>query len=1140
MRQSSNFSWLIWPGAFLFGFLPLLPASDWQAEEGWSWRTLEEAKPGAHRFELLEPSVTHVDFKNLVTERSGAANRVLYNGSGVAVGDYDGDGLPDVFFCGLETDSRLYRNLGSWRFVDATLAAGLKVKGVSHRGATFSDLDGDGDLDLLVSSVSSGVTMFRNQGKGEFESGVAIEGRVRNAASMTMTLADIDGNGSLDLYVANYRPSDIRDQGRINLPVRNGQVVVPPVYQGRLLMREGQLSEQGQADQVFLNDGTGRLHEMSWLDGSFLDHRGVALQAPRHGWGLSASFRDLNGDLRPDLYVCNDYWTPDDIWINQGRGVFQLIAPLALRKMSASSMGVDFADYDRDGDLDLFVVDMLSRDAAMRKRQLLAQKPEHDASGRLDFLPQRMRNTLFRNRGDLTFEEVAHFAGVAASDWSWCPIFMDVDLDGYQDLLISAGHFKDTQDEDADALIRSRQKPRAKNASPEAIKRTFVDEMVENNRLYPDLKMPIVAFHNLGNGRFKEVTDDWGTEALAVHHGMATGDFDLDGDLDIVVNNLGSTASFYRNNAVEPRLSVQLVGEAGNTQGVGALVELVERGEAGLAQEVADGGRYLSDSDATLVFGTPRIDKQTSLKVTWRDGRVSLLTKLLPGRAYRIQYSGAGKPEADGSVVAEAEIAKPLFTDRSELIPYYHRESLYDDDTVQPLLPFKLSQSGPKLLWHDLNRDNHLDLIIGGSRGGVVSVFLNDGKGGFSDALRSSRLTGDIVGLVSFEDERESSVLVGITGFESGRPSAVARLWLEGAELQLTSVIDKLPPSIGCLVGGDVDRDGDLDLFVGGGGFPGRYPDAGNSGLYLNEGRDWKLDRANGGRLGVLGVVRDAVWQDLDADGDLDLIVASEWQPIRVFTNLNGRFIERTRQLGLQAHVGLWQCVVTGDFNGDGHRDLLAGNWGLNSPMKATVERPFLLVYGDFASRGQNSLLETEYDDRGRLVVSRPFNELAESLPFLYERFASFKQFSRATVAEVLGDRAKEAKQIGATTFASMVFYGDGHTFRAEQLPAEFQLSPVMDASVAELNGDGIEDVLLAQNSFDGRPGIGRLDDGLTSVGLGQEEGPMLFMQHKLSGLKVHGRPGSLDLGDFDGDGLMDVAIGQNGESLRLFRKNVP
>ena len=354
---------------------------------------------------------------------------------------------------------------------------------------------------------------------------------------MTMALADVDSNGTLDLYVTNNRPSDIRDEGSITLRRVGGKLVIPAQYRKRLVVSGGIVKEYGEADFLFLNDGKAVFRKSSWTEGRFLTPLGEPLSDAPLDWGLSAAFHDINNDGLPDLYVCNDFWTPDRFWINQG-DAFKLLNPKNFGKTSASSMGVDFSDYDRDGDVDLFVVDMLSRGLAMRKRQAPAQ----DLSDRLvnqgKYADQVMRNTLLNNRGDGTFSELANMAGLTASDWSWSPIFLDVDLDGYEDLIITAGHYKDTQDLDVNALIQTRQKPRDRSLSPKQRKLMFSREMMENNRLYPGLNLPVITFRNGGSGAFEEMTLQWGTGDKGIHHGMALADLDLDGDMDLVVNNM--------------------------------------------------------------------------------------------------------------------------------------------------------------------------------------------------------------------------------------------------------------------------------------------------------------------------------------------------------------------------------------------------------------------------------------------------------------------------------------------------------------------------------------------------------------------------------------------------------------------------
>ena len=429
----------------------------WHEESGFRWADLNVPAHGKTGFTLLTPEQTGINFTNVLLEFSGSTNRILHNGSGVALGDYDHDGRLDIFVCGLDSPSALYRNLGGWRFTNVTTVAGLRFKDRYQRGAVFADINGDGALDLLVSTLNRGVVCFLNDGQGQFKDITAEAGTASRYGSVTMALADIDGNGTLDLYVANNRAEDIRNRGRVQIYMRNGQYVIPPEFKDRLVVINGVVREFGEPDLVYLNDGRGRFTPLSWTDGRFVDENGEKLKQAPLDWGQTVALRDLNGDGSPDIYVCNDYWTVDRLWLNDGQGNFRAIEWPALRHLPFSSMGVDFADINRDGYLDFLVTDMQSRDHRLRKRQIYAF--QSDGANGCPGRPQIMRNTLFLNRGDNTFADIADYAGVASADWAWQQIFLDVDLDGYEDLLISAGYFREVQDRDAIAAINAREPP---------------------------------------------------------------------------------------------------------------------------------------------------------------------------------------------------------------------------------------------------------------------------------------------------------------------------------------------------------------------------------------------------------------------------------------------------------------------------------------------------------------------------------------------------------------------------------------------------------------------------------------------------------------------------------------------------------
>ena len=570
---------------------------------------------GKTGFTLLPASVTGINFTNTLPLELALTNLNLLNGSGVALGDYDGDGLCDIYLCNLNGTNALYKNLGNWQFKDVTAEVGAACPGQISTGAVFADVNGDGYLDLLVTSMGGPNACFLNDGHGHFTNVTAMAGLLSKLGSTSMALADIDGNGTLDLYVANYGVTSIlRTGGTLSAGYANGHPVVRGRYAQRIKIIDGIMYELGEPDVLYLNDGKGKFTPVSWTGGAFLDENRKPLKQAPWDQGLSVMFRDLNGDGWPDIYVCNDAFTPDRCWINDGHGHFQALSHLAWRSTSYFSMGIDFADIDRDGYDDFLVVDMLSRQHRLKLTQKSSMAPQRIAPGDLDAQPQIRRNTLFLNRGDGTYAEIANYGGIAASEWTWSCIFLDVDLDGWEDVLISNGFPFDTDDADTKERIK-----RMGSLPLEESRKTVL--------LFPPLNTPNCAFRNQHDLTFHETGKEWGFDSKQVSNGMALADLDNDGDLDVVVNCLNGPPLIYRNDTAAPRIAVRLRGNSPNTQGIGAKIK-VSGGPVTQSQEVICGGRYMSGDDPMRVFAAGTSTNLT-IEVAWRSGAHSLVRDCL-------------------------------------------------------------------------------------------------------------------------------------------------------------------------------------------------------------------------------------------------------------------------------------------------------------------------------------------------------------------------------------------------------------------------------------------------------------------------------------------------------------------------------
>ncbi len=1125
----------------------------WETAGGHRSARVDVIPSSSEGFQSMPASGTGIRFINSLADERSLTNQIYLNGSGVASGDVDGDGLADLYFCGLDNANALFRNLGGWKFEDITARSRTASSDQASTGAAFADIDGDGDLDLLVNGIARGTRLFLNDGRGVFAEATNGSGLASRSGSTSLALADVDGDGLLDVYVVNYRNDTMRDMpgirfkmgftnGISNLLSVNGVPANSPELTGRFTFDQSNgVLENGEADVLYRNLGAGRFKAVEWTTGDFLDESGKPSTTP-YDWGLSAMFHDINGDSHPDLYVCNDFQSPDRLWLNDGHGKFRAAGD-SIRQSSLFSMGVDFADANRDGLLDFFVADMLARDWTNRHVQIMdagafTQVCQHHGSR-----PQSPRNTFFVQRNNGTFAELARFARIDASDWSWCPVFLDVDLDGFDDLLISTGHWRDAQNADVMREIES-----SKKSGPMSAR----DELTARKR-FPRLNTPNAAFRNRGDLTFEERGHAWGFDSRSISHGIATADLDNDGDLDLVVSCLNDPPIVLQNIGSRPRIAVRLAGNAPNTRGIGASIRVAAPGLPEQSHEMIAGGRYLSGDDPVRAFAAGTNSGPISISVTWRNRGITRITNALPNRIYVIQESVSGPEPGPGP-----EPASPpaLFENVSSKLNHRHTQEDTGGFALQPLLPRRLGTMGPGVAWFDYNGDGWDDLFVGSGSGGSLGVFRNDTRGGFVrqrtkplDALPAP----DLSTILAWQpDPASASLLMGISRIQpvttNTRPYCQFSMNTGGFN-QGPLVADF---SAGPMAMADIDRDGDLDLFVGATHSPGRFPRSPVSMLLRNEAGGfaleprWNLAATNG----PVPMLTSALFTDLSNDGQPQLVTAADWGPISIHTFSSNRVSgwdpmvrlhkrSSVSQLPLSQLTGWWSSIATGDFDNDGRLDLVAGNWGRND---SRFDHRVTLAY-DPAPNGASVLIEllSGPSTGGRRIPTRDRNTLATVLPSITELFPTFGAFAREAPDSLLAmPELSRIESIVVSCLDSLVLLNRGGHLEAHPLPGIAQWSPVVGLATGDIDTDGNTDLVISQNFHGVPPSESRQDAGSLIWLRGDGKGGFSPVGFRESGLSLSGEGRGLALSDFDRDGRYDIIATQNGGETLLFRNRAP
>ena len=1085
-------------------------------------RDLEQVTGDKTRFESLPASETGVSFQN--TFQQPKHLKLIETGAGVAIADYDLDGKPDIYLLCTDGPNRLFRQTGELQFEDVTESAGVagavNGKDVWGAGASFADVDNDGDLDLYVCNMDARNLLYMNQGDGTFEEQASAYGLDHHSASKIGSFCDYDLDGDLDLYLLTYKSYEPKEEAKVRMV--NGEPTVHPDYVNQYMLVDGKLSIAGELDVLYRNNGDGTFSDVT-------EEAGVS----DYGMGLSVTWWDYNNDGLPDIYVGNDFKGADRLYENRGDGTFTDVLPKVVAHTPWFSMGADAGDLNNDGLEDYMIADMSGSTHYKQKTNM----GDMGASGW--FLSygnprQYMRNCVFVNTGAGRFLETAFMFDMDSTDWTWTVRFADLNNDGLSDVFITNGHSRDTGNSDFKNRLNAL-KDKVSEEELEAVVAT-APPLEETNR----------AYKNLGNLQFTSAEQDWNLDLNGVSHGAAFADLDNDGDLDLVINNFDAPASVYRNDSGEGnRIRVELEGIRNNRFGIGATVE-VHHGEHKQMRRLFPVRGYISSDEPVLHFGLGDSSQVEKLVVTWPTGQKQVFENLPAGKRYRIVESSvelASSQEPQNTI-------RTLFSDATQRagMSHKHEEIEFNDYRREPLLPYQLSQLGPGISWGDLNGDGLPDAFTGGARFQEGMLFLNEGgkfrssKAPFVDDVEHEDMAGlffDANG-DGFED---LYVVSGSNECKPGDKILQDRLYINDGKGRLKRDVRALPElfdSGSCVCASDFDRDGDLDLFVGSRGVPGSYPVVPESRLLINEnGQFQEATPELAPELKKVGLVNGALWIDYDNDGWTDLLVALDWGPVTVFQNREGTLTNVTNNLGLDGFTGWWHGLAAADFDGDGDLDFVATNQGLNTKYHCNASHPHRLYYSDFDESGTLDLVEAEFEGETEFPV-RGRSCSSNCMPFIKDKFETFHEFAMAPLEDIYTSDIKNRPFHEVNELRTMVIWNNGSDgMKMEPLPTLAQISPGYGVVAKDLDNDGHTDILLAQNFYANQPETGYMDGGVGLLLKGTGTRNFVPVWPAESGIVVPEDATSVSVADFDGDGDNDCVFVTNNGPLRLFENKI-
>lgn len=1055
---------------------------------------------------------------------------------GLAVGDVDGNGLPDLYCVSGPAGNALFLQTGDFEF--KRTECGLDGGDAWGVGAVFADVDRDGDLDVFVCNYESPCQLFLNESvPGEslnFKEAAASWGINLADAAHTPAFCDYDGDGDLDLYLMTNLLYDPRGRAsddkviEVDLQSRRARIrpeydkylkitkVKPGVKPGDIVIER---DKKGRRDWLFRNDG-----------GKFTDVTVEAGISPEPNMGLSATWWDYNSDGRPDLYVGNDFDDPDHFYRNEGGGKFTNVIKEVVPHTTWFSMGADFGDLNNDGWMDFLIGDMFGTN---HYKQKVSMGP---MGGKTEFLTttvprQYMRNALYVGTGTGKFMEAAQMTRLDRTNWTWAIQLQDFDNDGWTDVFVTNGMSRDYNDSD----------------NQQALDFKFGETEWQRHLRAgtPPLKEENMAFRNKGGTfDFEDTGKRWGLDHLGMSFAAVSADLDRDGDLDLAVVNFAEPVFVYRNQSQDGQRAVfQLKGTKSEKHGIGATLTLHCGGMKQTRQITLMRG-YLGCQEPIAHFGLGSAGKIDKLEVLWPGGARQVLENLATGRFYTITEPD-GPAEKPGPPVE----SKPLLVSATLGMELVHREKPFDDFVREPLLPNKLSQLGPGLAVADVDGDGDDDLLQTGAGGQPGRLALNDGGGKFSPAPGDGVFIDDLhsedLGAVFFDadGDRDQDLYVVSGGVElpGNSPGYDDRLYLNDGKAVFTKAPGgALPPgqsSGGTVAACDFDRDGDVDLFVGGRIVPGAYPLTPESRLLINDGKGKFRDAAGKHGVDKPGLVTGALWSDADNDGWMDLLLTCEWGPVKYFHNQNGKLTDHTSQAGLAKLTGWWNGIAGRDIDGDGDLDYCVTNFGLNTKYHASPEHPAMLYYGDFDGSGTKQIVEAEFEDK-TLFPIRGRGCSSQAMPFIRDKFASYKAFATASLPEIYSEqKLKAAEKVAAVELRTGILRNDGAAgFTFEPLPRLAQISPSFGVIMTDVDADGNTDILLAQNFWSPQPETGRMDGGMGLFLRGDEKGAFQEMWPRESGFIVPEDAKSLVEGEFFGPGKTGWVVGINDGPVRAYR----